>query len=317
MLYLIGSMAVFLREPKFFESYEGRFSDIDIIGTMDEVSEYAYMTKQHIQRDFFEARPFKNGEKYVYKFEDFEVYKAIEAEIAWEGSNIEWLIRLMEEHEDDVMLSEDYKVAPMHVLYMLKMSHRFLKNSPHFEKTRRDILRFRELGYDEIDPRYEEWYKDRVKKTYWYEHPNLNRSKKEFFSDDGVGYVYDHDTIHEAVKLFDKPAYSYFKPDENEVMTSKKMFLECDFNVQLAAVMEESCVLAIERSIVPHPGALTDEAAFRLALTKVCTSITSGWFRDFAWENFDKALENYPKNYTELFRQGVENGTVKEMKETA
>jgi hypothetical protein len=50
-------------------------------------------------------------------------------------------------------------------------------------------------------------------------------------------------------------------------------------------------VLAIERSLVPHPGKKTPEQAYLMALEKVCTSITSGWFREFAWENYEIASE--------------------------
>jgi hypothetical protein len=29
------------------------------------------------------------------------------------------------------------------------------------------------------------------------------------------------------------------------------------------------------------------------ALDKVCTSITSGWFREFAWQNYDEVVKIY------------------------
>ena len=50
-------------------------------------------------------------------------------------------------------------------------------------------------------------------------------------------------------------------------------------------------VLTIERSLVPYPGKKTPEQAYLMALEKVCTSITSGWFREFVWENYEIASE--------------------------
>jgi len=77
-------------------------------------------------------------------------------------------------------------IAALPVLYALKMSHRFLKNSPHFLKTMRDIK--------EIEKRFgkwednmlimRDWFKMREKETYNYSHPSLNRKKKDFFVDD-------------------------------------------------------------------------------------------------------------------------------------
>jgi formaldehyde-activating enzyme involved in methanogenesis len=96
---------------------------------------------------------------------------------------------------------------------------------------------------------------------------------------------YDHDTVHVAVAHLDKP-------EDEEVMCSKEMFLACDRKIQLYSVVEEAMVLALERSLVPYPGKKTPKEAFTLTLMKVCTSITSGW-REFALENYDAALDLY------------------------
>lgn len=150
-----------------------------------------------------------------------------------------------------------------------------------------------------------------MKETYSYQHPKLNRKKSEFFNPDaGVQYIYDHDSIHEAMKHGDKPAYSYFKPDEAEVLTSRKMFEALPYEVRLNAVLEESYVLALERSQIPHPKS-DPEWSFLTALEKVCTSITSGWFREFAWENYHQAVNRYDPNYVEWFRYGLARGVVK------
>lgn len=152
--------------------------------------------------------------------------------------------------------SNGQKFASLDVLLMLKMSHRYKKNSPHFMKTMRDIHFLRECGAKVTDD-LKSILKLREQETYTYSHPKLNQDKDNFFVKDESFYVWDHDDIHVAVKTLDKPAYLYFQPVESEVMTSKKMWNECSDDIKCRAGLEESYVLAIERSLVPSPGVLT------------------------------------------------------------
>jgi hypothetical protein len=195
---------------------------------------------------------------------------------------------------------------------MLKMSHRYLKDSPHFLKTMRDIHFMRKHGAV-IQPEHEAFYKLRRAETYNYNHPKLNTSKADFFQDVEI-YQYEHDTIHEAMKHLDKPAYSYFKHDQSEVFCDKGLFFSGDETIRLCSVLEETYVLALERSQIPHGKRVSPGWSFDKALEKVCTSITSGWFREYAWENYDKIQDMYDPNYVKRFHQGVESGVVKEFK---
>lgn len=99
-------------------------------------------------------------------------------------------------------------------------------------------------------------------------------------------------------------------------MCDKGMFFDSAEIIRDLAVLEESYVLALERSLVPFPGGKTPKEAFDMALMKVCTSITSGWFREYAWEHYDAVQAMYNDNYVEKFQRGVINGTVKLLKGT-
>jgi hypothetical protein len=198
-------------------------------------------------------------------------------------------------------------VPSLNVLYMLKMSHRYKKNSPHFLKTMRDIQKMRAAGAF-IQSDHFDFFKKRRDATYWYEHPNLNRTKEEFFNPDDSFYVYDHDSIHEAVAIDGAPAYTKYAVEGAEVLSSKQKFFEASHEVRIAGVYEETCVLALERSQIPNDfKRVTPEWSFKKALEKVCTSITSGWFREFAWEHYDEVLELYYKrgemDYIALFHE--------------
>lgn len=197
--------------------------------------------------------------------------------------------------------------------YLQKMSHRFLKNSKHFVKTRNDILHIEEdcgislAGFQPGGVHFT-FYEQRVKETYNYSHPNLNQEKKTFFTDE-VGYVYDHDDIHQAVKMLDKPAYMYYIEEGEQVRCSKKLFNQQPEIVKLYGVLEEAYVLALERSIIPYN--TTPSFAFNMALEKVCTSITSGWFREYAWRNYDKVEELYHDSFVYKFDKANSDGKIR------
>jgi len=296
MVLLVGSQAL-----KKYVDLNRSPKDIDVIGTYEDVSTYV----KFLNGELKVARPFNNGKKYLFvKSTDHESGDIIvEAEIAWEGSLAEEFLALM----DDV--GHKYN-ATLNGLYTLKMSHRYLRNSPHFLKTMRDIQLMRKLGA-KIPEELKDFFIRRERETYDYFHPSLQASKKNFFAGDGVEYVYDHDSIHQAVKLQDRPAYSYFKSDDKEVFVSKKLFENLDDTTKMNSVLEESYVLAIERSQVPHPGVLTPRQSFDIALRKVCSSITSGWWREYAWEHYDDAIKHYDDSYMNRFNTGIENGVVK------
>lgn len=214
-------------------------------------------------------------------------YENVEIYIGHSGNSTERLLAYCENVE------RTNKNAELNVLYAIKMSHRYKRNSPHFLKTLRDIQFFRHKGANLDCEELQEIVKLREKESYNYTHPVLNQSKENFFSGDGIDYVYDHDTIHEAIALGKQPAYTYYIQDGAAVMTSKEKFFAVHQRVRLAGVYEEVCVLALERSQIPFDFTIDPKHSFITALIKVCSSITSGWFREFAWENFDTIIAMY------------------------
>lgn len=278
--------------------------DLDILGTYDDIR--AYIKQLGKREKIIYDMPEDGGKKIVVKTKT----RIIEAEVAWPDSDSEALLELIM-CECMPTLHAGMVLPNLDTLYMLKMSHRYRKDSPHFLKTMRDIHLMREMGA-KIRPEHEEWYKWRQKETYQNSLPKLNQSKKEFFDNSTSIYTLDHDSIHEAVKHLERPAYEYFKPDAAEVMTSQHMFLDCARHVQLYAALEEVMVLSIERSI--HPFNLVGEKrrwAFDMAHMKLSTSISSGWFREFVWENYDEVQSMYSEEYIDKFYAALKAGLIK------
>ncbi|ARW57554.1 hypothetical protein [Serratia phage X20] len=286
MMLVIGSRA--LHNAGLIESRDIKNSDWDFIA--DECS-----------WDEFKSR--MGGLEVEVKTPDVSAFKCMhngretyfEAYLVPEGYNTNSNAMLLNYAEYSLKkdnLTGFYWASPA-ICLAIKMSHRFKKNNLFFRKTMQHIRFLRNKGAT-LDSRLELIMKQREKETLSYSHPVLDTSKDKFFKDDI--YTYDHDTIHEAVALTGRPAYTFYMKDGSQVMTSKEKFFALPEEIKLAGVYEETCVLALERSQIPNDFKnVSSEHSFMIALEKVCTSITSGWFREYAWENYHTVVAMYKK----------------------
>lgn len=313
-MLLIGSQALIVRG---IDTGRKRL-DYDLIATFDELG---HLTRALRKKTKVRSVPMA-VDKTVLHCEDGRIF---EVEIAWPDSTAADLLTigyvwaplpsvLGLDPLDDTTLAP--MIATLDQLYTLKMSHRYKKDSPHFKKTRDDIMLMRKYGAKVFD---DAWLKRRETETYTNKLPKLNVMKGDFFRGDGVEYVYDHDTIHMACahingKLGDiVPAYTLYMKDDAPVQCDKKKFFDHAERVRLYGVLEEAQVLALERSQIPHRGKVEPRRSFDIALQKVCTSITGGWFREFAWENFDRVNEMYEPDYVDRFWKAVDDGIVRKI----
>ncbi len=241
----------------------------------------------------------------------------VEAEITWPDSSAKKLFDLVVNDPQSEELIGGFIVPSLDVLYMLKMSHRYLRNSPHFLKTMRDIQLMRKHGA-KISTRYKEFYKERMAETYWYKHPKLNVDKKGFFNEKENYNIFVHDDIHRAVRHLSKPAYEFYQVDDEEVLCSKDKFYSVTEEIRMYGALEEAYVLALERHQIPNSFKPKPEQSFDIAMMKVCTSITSGWFREYCWENYNRVVDLYQydkPNYVERFKTALAHGEVRPFKE--
>ncbi len=297
---IIGSLAMNYHIPGFRE----KPGDVDLVMRFETFQGWV-KHKKSVEACY----PIQDGKKYMVKMTGQPIH---EIELAFPGTTAEELLIMMEGGHHTVggkaVLSYDFYTIPsLDMLFTIKCSHRYLKDSPHFHKTRRDYEILKKLCRI-VEP---EWFKRREAETYCYSKPKLNQSKQGFFSGDQVKYLYDHDTLHEAVKLGDRPAYLAFKPVDRPVMVSRAMWDMLPYEVQLYSVLEEAYVLALERSQIPHGDKISPRGSFDIALMKVCTSITSGWWRAFAYENFYEAEKMYSDEYVAKFQAALAAGVIK------
>ena len=274
--------------------------DIDYVGTQEELESFGV--------EWQELRP--NHWYYNIADDNSDKEGVIEFEVAIPGSSTELLLKLY----------PDEKFAPPEALYALKMSHRYRKNSPHFYKTMFDIYAMREQWFCnrteivDIAPELVEFYELRQQETYGAPPPKKTsgRTKKEFFTTEGVDYIYDHDSIHEAVALGERPIYISYLGSDEQVNWDPAKFFALPYETQLAAIYEEAAVLALERSVIPLD--VDPRIAFDISMQKFVANISHGQFRDFAYDHFFEVYRVVAENkwdYHSDFLKGLENGVVK------
>lgn len=180
MLILIGSYAA-----KFHYSIERMPSDMDLIGSLDDFM--SHIKSMYTRSDIVASYPIKNGKKWVVKAKKNNKLAIYECELLYDQTENEAVyLTNLRQLVNEILLDPNttsfgpYLVPSHNCLYMLKMSHRYLKNSPHFLKTMSDIQNMRKNGAV-IEPRYQQIYEERQAVTYDYAHPNLNVTKDEFF----------------------------------------------------------------------------------------------------------------------------------------
>lgn len=300
-LILIGSRALNLRAPNLLKRSA---LDFDFIGSKEDCHNWIDLNKDKINP----TEIIESENKIILKGDSI-----CEFDIIQPGSSNELLLDLVK--SDSETIKTTFGLIPnLDLLFTIKSSHKYKKftnDSSIFWKTLIDYHMMKEAGA-KIRPEYEAFHKLREKASYAAQkHPKLNQSKDAFFSDINLIYKYDHDSIHEAVAIGDRPAYTYYLKDGAQVECDKEKFFAVDEQIRINGVIEESICLALERGMLNAPEKWTPEKAWHFAFAKVCSSVTSGFFRGWAFMNAPKILKNYPKDYYEKFMEKVDKGLVK------
>lgn len=133
-----------------------------------------------------------------------------------------------------------------------------------------------------------------TKEAYPQNNPKLNQSNTDFF-DDAVEKKYDHDWLHELAAHHDRPLYERMKnPDKmGEAWCEKNLWDNFGHEDKIKTVQEEAYVIATERFLIPKDYKFPKKLAYLTAVKKICTTLTSGWFRDFAIDNWREIVDSY------------------------
>lgn len=137
-----------------------------------------------------------------------------------------------------------------------------------------------------------------------YSQPSLLKTNEEFF-DDAVDKKYDHDWLHELVAFGKHPIYLDMKKDFSLAWCEKGMWDKFPLEKKLMCVAEEGYVIALERFLIPNDWEYSFVGAYLKALQKICTTLTSGWFRDFAIDNLPEIMLLFDKQKMQSIRSAI------------
>lgn len=199
-------------------------------------------------------------------------------------------------------------LALPHCLAAIKRSHlhRELGFDKHITQYHKHLEKY--IRYSSYDIR--EFLKTRTRLTleqYPQPKPNLKKSVQDFFTD-GVVKIHDHDYIHELVAAPTAPLYKSLQDDPSVVWCGKDKWDTFSHDQKLKCVSEEVSVLAIERFLVPREWNYPSKLAYLNALKKVCTTVTSGYFRDCAIDNYPAIIKLYNEQTFKSVKSKLTNG---------
>lgn len=188
-----------------------------------------------------------------------------------------------------------FPICSLKGLAIIKRSHmhRLLKWDRH-------MFMLRKIGWpqfrDNLSPEDVSFLKERTRLTKQeYSSPSLNKSNAEFF-DDYVEKHFDHDSVHEYVAYGERPMYERLKRDMAMAKCDRDLWEELPHEDKIKCVLEECYVIGLERCLVPPRlrGArvMPSRMAALKGLQKVCTTLCSGWFRDFAIDYYEDIAAN-------------------------
>jgi len=298
-MLIVGSKALKFHFPKFPRSAR----DIDVIGFKSDL-DYLFDLLQPLtmikSEDTVLLKDIKNKTD-IFDSDSVELLLA---------DNSESLQKYLEYDEGNLF-------ASVEVLYSLKKSH--IHFPIKFKKHIHDFcfLNDKVDNIDVLEHITKLNYLETEKRLGKLRTPSLNKSVTEFFgqSDAYVKSYFVHDDIHKVMAHYDKPLYEKLQNDKTLAKCDLPKWVILSYEDKCKCVLEEAYVIALERKILPMlfggGKGFTSDEAFDWALMRICTTLCSGWFREFATKNYFIIKLLYNPNYVENFLLSLQEEKIK------
>ena len=132
----------------------------------------------------------------------------------------------------------------------------------------------------------------------------MKQTNEDFF-DEAVKNVLDHDLLHALVSYGQRHRYTLLKQKDKTDLAwcEKDLWLAQPHYQMLQCVAEEATVIACERFMIPKNWNYGERRAYSQALKKVCTTLCSGWFRDFAIDNYPLVMDMFDTTRFRLVKE--------------
>lgn len=293
-MLLVGSAALIMNGIPLTR----KTGDIDVIGTQAELDE-------------LQAGGFTPVTGRAFRMHDWPNI-IVDFEVAQSGSSAAAYLALGREVVNDTvkLCGHDINLASLPVLYSLKRSHRHSPKAWHKHIADYHMLRRACLYDDELEEITLQREDEMTIKT-----PSLNKSVKDFFDDNVSNRVFIHDEIHEVMAYYDRPLYERIRKSPDKVACSLVKWNGLPAFERQQCVLEEAYVIALERAVIPmmfSGGPRVDPArALYWAFMRICTTLCSGWFREYATDNYQAIESGADMQYHEKFFAAVDAGRIK------
>jgi hypothetical protein len=139
----------------------------------------------------------------------------------------------------------------------------------------------------------------------------------DFFANTRAALIraYDHDDLHQATCYGERPLYQQLKDDPSLAYVFGRHFEALSHLERIRLVREETYAIALERVVIPSielDRPWDADRAFLHALRRICTNLTTGWFRDFAIENYPEICK-YDTNFVGRFLDALARDEVRRL----
>lgn len=195
-------------------------------------------------------------------------------------------------------------------LYAIKRGHIHIPNK-HWDKHIHDLHYIKALCGSLTDENSSlvKLHKQSTNQRVKHRTPKLIGVTKDDFFDDNVKKFYEHDNIHWSMKHGDKPMFMHMQINPGSVECLKHLWDNFSTQEKDWCVLEEAYVIALEREIIPTEMGIKvgklPFLAFKWALMRICTNLCSGWFRDWAIDNYFRILNQYDADYIVKFWKNI------------
>ena len=246
-------------------------------------------------------------------------FKGIQNKLGlFDKNNVEFLL------DDDSTSLKMYRQRDMgkiyaskEVLLSLKKSH--IHFNVKFDKHIQDYqLLLNDLKEDVLKDITKINFKETERRLGELKTPKLKNKTMKFFkqSEKFVKYYFVHDHIHEIMAHYDRPLYERLQRDGESAWCEKDLWNLLSYEDKCKCVLEEAYVIAMERKLIPmlfgdNVGMWTPETALKWSMKRICTNLCSGWFREFATNNYNNIFGYSSNDYFVKFLEAYKEGKIK------
>lgn len=306
-MLVVGSKALNYHFPQF----KREVKDIDIIGNSDDIKYLINTLNPEKVLDNHNITTLLN----IQNPNEFFNTKNVEV---LNSDNSESLKEYIKYETKDGKLGSGLRYASPEVLLSLKKSH--IHFPIKFQKHIKDYnLLLDILKEDKLNNITKINFKETEDRFGKLKTPSLKKSTSKFFdqSEGYVKYFYVHDDIHQVMSHYDRPIYEDMQTNSESAWCQKDLWENFTFEKKAKCVLEEAYVIALERKIIPMLNGIGDvvssKKALEWSLMRICTTLCSGWFRQFATDNYIKISEYINYQYVQKFLEAEQMGKIKKI----